>query len=927
MSWPSAQTSYASRTAPASGKGNSRGEWIPASRQPSVAPSSSGPSPDGHAPSTTSSAGAGSKVTSWGAAPAPRPSACGPSGTGSGTGPSQVTLTCTGCTNPKVSDIIKGAFTESGSNHGKPVYKKEGGQRNVTILIYFWDDRDGPMFTGWWFGPKVGGDQVWAFNSEASSPVPPASGWKVPYDGPVDNTLQLVSGTSPASRGVGVVPPQRPQQQPQDDWRRQEAEKQREEKRREEERRQREEEARKKRMEQEEEERKVRQEEEQRRKEQAAALAVRKVIQRVRTAQPETYDALRVELEEAQAQHLEAMGSQAEKVSQEAVKAMQQAQQRIDELNEKRAEDERRAAEEEKRLKEEAEKVERLMKEIKAEVVVAEKKVEAATESAKLVTDSVQAEPGVALDAADVADKVIQEAKECVDTTSKLLSSKRDEMGDCEATRNIGRELTEAKDALSNGLNVLAKLTDSVSSIRDREARKCAALKKQAERKEEFNKFDTDKDGSLNASEIIAFSKSEYDFELAKATLDKILKFMAPVSAEKLQRLRGMVAIARSEAVARATRAAEEEKKREEEEARKAMRGVFDEIAELLNAAEEIVTSAETDGKPLNRSCDLDAEEMRKAARTVEEGASKAEGELEKAMARLTEAESTCAAQDALKSFETKDIPKLKLRHGKAQTRCEKASELAKQAKEKAVRKAYAEIEQQRAEVVTAIRSHMTAESKSGPEVFAVASDGEEMLSRKKFAAFIEQLGADIKLDEDQVNKLFDHIAINAAEVSKDQFLELIRLYYKCVKPTVITETISIKSKTIRRLDLAEVVEALEGPCKDDGASVERVRCKAVNDDVSGWVTIAGNQGTSFLEPGGNLYAVLKETVLSDGLSVQDSKTLRRVSKGEVIEVVEFAKKDESLGVKRVRAKCKLDGAMGWVTMSGNQGTCYLEQC
>ena len=32
----------------------------------------------------------------------------------------------------------------------------------VTVLIYYWDDRDGSSFSGWWIGPKVGGDQVWS---------------------------------------------------------------------------------------------------------------------------------------------------------------------------------------------------------------------------------------------------------------------------------------------------------------------------------------------------------------------------------------------------------------------------------------------------------------------------------------------------------------------------------------------------------------------------------------------------------------------------------------------------------------------------------------------------------------------------------------------------------------------------------------------
>lgn len=30
----------------------------------------------------------------------------------------------------------------------------------MDIMLYFWDDRDGPDFCGWWFGPKAGGN-VW----------------------------------------------------------------------------------------------------------------------------------------------------------------------------------------------------------------------------------------------------------------------------------------------------------------------------------------------------------------------------------------------------------------------------------------------------------------------------------------------------------------------------------------------------------------------------------------------------------------------------------------------------------------------------------------------------------------------------------------------------------------------------------------------
>jgi len=199
-------------------------------------------------------------------------------------------------------------------------------------------------------------------------------------------------------------------------------------------------------------------------------------------------------------------------------------------------------------------------------------------------------------------------------------------------------------------------------------------------------------------------------------------------------------------------------------------------------------------------------------------------------------------------------------------------------------------------------------------------------VSCEKFTEFLQGL-KDLELADGQASKLCEHIAGEASEISKERFLELIKLYYKCVKGTVLSEDISIKSKTVRRLEVGEVLEALEGPAKEENAGVQRVRCMAVQDDATGWVTIAGNQGTSFLEPGGNFYSVVKETLLTDGLSVQDSKTVRRLAKGEVIEVLEFQKKDASVDVKRIRGKAKLDGASGWITVASNQGTIFLEPC
>merc|ERR1719169_399957 len=99
-------------------------------------------------------------------------------------------LQVAGCQNPTVASLINGNFQQSGENHNKPVFKKEGPNIGMEVLIYFWDERDGPNFSGWWFGPKVGGDQVWAYNPQAEA-KPPAGGWKVPWDGEVDASMVI----------------------------------------------------------------------------------------------------------------------------------------------------------------------------------------------------------------------------------------------------------------------------------------------------------------------------------------------------------------------------------------------------------------------------------------------------------------------------------------------------------------------------------------------------------------------------------------------------------------------------------------------------------------------------------------------------------------------------------------------------------------
>ncbi|CAJ1332274.1 unnamed protein product, partial [Effrenium voratum] len=111
-------------------------------------------------------------------------------------------LHVSGCQNDTISDIIAGVYVPDTMNHGKVVYKKQEKSRGLDVLIYYWDDRDGPELCGWWFGPNVGGDQVWAYHPSRTAGTPPASEWNVPHDGDIDSTFR-VSALRTAGSGTG----------------------------------------------------------------------------------------------------------------------------------------------------------------------------------------------------------------------------------------------------------------------------------------------------------------------------------------------------------------------------------------------------------------------------------------------------------------------------------------------------------------------------------------------------------------------------------------------------------------------------------------------------------------------------------------------------------------------------------------------------
>jgi len=100
-------------------------------------------------------------------------------------------LLVSGCADPTINSIVRGCYKKHGTNHGKPVHKKDEKAKGLEVLVYYWDDRDGSDMAGWWFGPSVGGDQVWAFHPSRTSSMPPNCDWNVPHDGKIDPSFTI----------------------------------------------------------------------------------------------------------------------------------------------------------------------------------------------------------------------------------------------------------------------------------------------------------------------------------------------------------------------------------------------------------------------------------------------------------------------------------------------------------------------------------------------------------------------------------------------------------------------------------------------------------------------------------------------------------------------------------------------------------------
>merc|ERR1719491_330394 len=128
-------------------------------------------------------------------------------------------------------------------------------------------------------------------------------------------------------------------------------------------------------------------------------------------------------------------------------------------------------------------------------------------------------------------------------------------------------------------------------------------------------------------------------------------------------------------------------------------------------------------------------------------------------------------------------------------------------------------------------------------------------MTEEKFISFVKSLPdlmeqGELIFTEEQLKTVYNRMDTSGeGKVAEQDFLIHVVNRYICVNASSMTEHLSVKGgKTVRKVEVNEAFAALGEPDKDPAPGLMRVKVKADKDGKEGYVTLAGNQGTKYLE-------------------------------------------------------------------------------
>eukprot|EP00932_Pfiesteria_piscicida_P016955 SRR837773.386.p1 GENE.SRR837773.386~~SRR837773.386.p1 ORF type:complete len:679 (+),score=265.83 SRR837773.386:608-2644(+) len=594
-------------------------------------------------------------------------------------------------------------------------------------------------------------------------------------------------------------------------------------------------------------------------------------------------------------QELPACGAQAERVKAEVEQGLQQAQQRLE------AEREARQREEEALAK-----AQELLTQFKGLVEVAEAAAASLKDAAKVVLEKDDlSEMNVSaidklLESVDAAAKDAREkVKACSDMAVKdgtamrvadqhRAGAKRPVAAgeDAEQPEAGTERLTLAP--LTARMGECSKALDqtlaSCRSAAEKGKKKVEARAKIAELHKLFDKYS--KGGIMSKTEVKKYAQSEFKFKLTDDATTGIFRALVEegakgVKKDDFQKLKVAVGVARERELDAQRRKVRVEREERLAKLKAGFQSKLEALGQTLDACAEGAAKAEAEAAPLfAKGRTMTSLEMMPLADEVDatlKGASEEVDSAKKNIAGLAE-----DVEAELKVWVSAQQKLLEQKARALEARLAKAQSVCAKFRADAERRAGDELVRIERKVVSMLRYHQSKKDVSCDDLFA---------------------------------------AIDGNKDDKVDVKELVDFFKTCEREPIKKEVLG--KKEAKKEEDGEVKDELE-----DGAEVELTAAPS-EEELSRLCKHMGEgdaiEKEDFCSAVRLYLRVVKESVLTDELSTSDSKVLRKLEVGEIIEVLAGPVSEES-GVERVRCKAMKDGQLGFTTWRSNTATAFLEE-
>lgn len=860
-------------------------------------------------------------------------------------------LQINGCKDDVVGPIIRGSYTLEEKNHDRPVFRKDEtvGSKALDVMLYFWEDKESPDFSGWWFGPQIGGDEVWAFHPDTSAKTPPTSGWQCPFDGPVDSSIEIVPklvkgaqtpGRQPGTARKEIVPVLTTAEKEARRMKELELMKQHEEI--------------SIRLQEEREklaiqrqadfERRKQLEAERKQREHHVQLLLRRALQKLRLAKPETFGDLLEEVDhllQAEAEYLSRpLRLEAEKVKADAksrVLKINQFNQKIDQKKKQEEESQRQHQEANKKI---IEQLEQLVEAVEFSAETLEVKMNSIQgEGLDTPTDQ---ELDAFSEAVVMAEKDVETAYRSCTTFVRENNEAIEEVEDHEG--KPGKEVLQQLLKRANVANAKRSMTSGgIAAIREAAVQRHAAAVEALERKSLaeallerekaiFKRYDAEGDDRLTVADAIHYARGEFGFEASPKDLERLFQQLGErfdkscaesLPFERFHDLKVAVGIAREIARDQQQQASKQDRVTVLGYAIGETEALFDKAEAACYEAKE-----EADRLPQLHSSGATSSEMAEACRKVMESIKAAEEELETAKKEAEELKKGDAS-GVLDDHRTASV-RLLSRFMKPKQQLNSAKfVLTHWEKQISVTRA-AEVQDFGKTAKAALRAASPKAQGIGTELLEGLGDPEgDPFDKDDVASFLRLKMPDAP--EDLVSSWLDFVTQNNEYkeiLTREELWILIRVCYKVVNSTVLTTDVSVmESTSLATLEVGEVLELIGDETLEatEELDLHRIRARRLKDGQEGWVTVRGNAQSVFLQLGGDRLAVVKETSLTESVSISGQDVLRPLRVGELLDIMGEESMDEVSGL-RARVRAQSDGQVGWATKVGSTGAVFLRQ-